>query len=250
MGDRNTKNSIVAISQPSFLPWLGYISIIDAADDFVFLDDVAFSRQSWQQRNRLRGPSGLQWLTVPVKSASRSGQLISETEIDVSLGFPKKHVTTLSQLYGKSPNWKVVGEPIISIFHEAIDHKSLSKLNCSLITFITNWLGIDTRLHLSSQLESELGRTEKLSSLAEGLGASVYLSAPGSEEYLRSEKGSFDRRKIGIELHQFEHPKYQQRFSPFLSHASVVDLIFSESDDPLKILRSGRQDPMKISFFD
>ena len=41
----------IAIMQPTFLPWLGYFSLIKSVDKFVFLDDVQFDRRSWQQRN-------------------------------------------------------------------------------------------------------------------------------------------------------------------------------------------------------
>src|SRR5579862_2650962 len=56
----------VAIAQPTFLPWLGWFDLIDQADLLILLDDVSFSRQSWQQRNRIRGPEGLQYITLPV----------------------------------------------------------------------------------------------------------------------------------------------------------------------------------------
>ena len=44
----------VAISQPTYLPWLGYFDLIDQVDRFVVLDNVQFEKQSWQQRNRIK----------------------------------------------------------------------------------------------------------------------------------------------------------------------------------------------------
>ena len=240
-------SNVVAISQPTFLPWIGYFSLIDACDDFVLLDDVAFSRQSWQQRNRVRGPSGLQWLTVPVSTSKKMGQLIMETEINVAAGFPKKQIETLRQLYVKSRNWETIGELISACLLDAANHKSISVLNCSLISGICNWLGIETRLHLASELKSEAGRSEKLASIVEGFGAKTYLSTPGSVDYLLDEKESFERRGIKVEIHQFEHPTYTQRFEPFISHASIVDLIFSPTTDPLELIRSGRKSPVDIN---
>ncbi|MEM7600815.1 MAG: WbqC family protein, partial [Verrucomicrobiota bacterium] len=38
----------IAISQPTFLPWMGYFNLIAQADIFVFLDDVQYEKQSWQ----------------------------------------------------------------------------------------------------------------------------------------------------------------------------------------------------------
>src|SRR5580704_12957199 len=71
----------VAISQPTYLPWLGYFDLIDQVDVFVLLDNVQFEKQSWQQRNRIKTPTGLQWLTVPVIFRGRFGQLIKDVEI-------------------------------------------------------------------------------------------------------------------------------------------------------------------------
>jgi len=62
----------VAISQPTYLPWMGYFELIDSADTFVYLDSVQFVRQSWQHRNRIKTPTGLQWLTIPSASADAS----------------------------------------------------------------------------------------------------------------------------------------------------------------------------------
>ena len=44
---------MIAISQPTYLPWVGYFALIDSCKKFVFLDDVQFDRRSWQQRNRI-----------------------------------------------------------------------------------------------------------------------------------------------------------------------------------------------------
>ena len=49
---------IVCIMQPTYLPWIGYFDLIDQSDVFVVLDTVAFSRQSWQQRNRIATAQG------------------------------------------------------------------------------------------------------------------------------------------------------------------------------------------------
>lgn len=50
----------VAIAQPTYLPWLGYFDLIDQVDAFVILDHVQFEKQSWQHRNRIKTPTGLQ----------------------------------------------------------------------------------------------------------------------------------------------------------------------------------------------
>ena len=56
----------VAIHQPHYLPWLGYLAKWAAADVFVFLDTVQYTKNGWQNRNRIKTATGPQWLTVPV----------------------------------------------------------------------------------------------------------------------------------------------------------------------------------------
>ena len=58
----------IAISQPTFLPWCGYIALIDYIDEFVFLDNVQFEKRSWHQRNYIKSKSGKLNLTIPVLS--------------------------------------------------------------------------------------------------------------------------------------------------------------------------------------
>ena len=61
----------IMISQPTFFPWLGYFDLISQADQFVILDDVDFSYQSWQHRNNFRTPKGLEIFTISVKEGKK-----------------------------------------------------------------------------------------------------------------------------------------------------------------------------------
>ena len=72
---------MICIVQPTFMPWSGFFALMNQCDTVVLLDSVQFSKQSWQQRNRIRTDKGLEFLSVPVKTAGRFGQKISEVEI-------------------------------------------------------------------------------------------------------------------------------------------------------------------------
>ena len=56
------------ILQPSFIPWRGYFDLIRRCDLFIFYDDVQYDRHGWRNRNRLKTPGGVRWLTIPVRS--------------------------------------------------------------------------------------------------------------------------------------------------------------------------------------
>ena len=71
----------VGIHQPEHLPWLGFFHKMSMSDCFVLLDNVAYSKNDFQNRNRIRTSgtvAGWCWLTVPVLTKGRSGQKISD----------------------------------------------------------------------------------------------------------------------------------------------------------------------------
>ena len=71
---------MLVISQPTFFPWIGYFDLIDQADTFVILDDVKFTKQSWQQRNNFKSDKGLVLFTMPIVS-NKNENLINEISI-------------------------------------------------------------------------------------------------------------------------------------------------------------------------
>src|SRR6516162_5172777 len=72
----------LVVLQPGYLPWLGYFDLLQKADVFVHYDDVQFDKHGWRNRNRVKGPKGAIWLTVPVLHRGRAGQPILDVEID------------------------------------------------------------------------------------------------------------------------------------------------------------------------
>jgi hypothetical protein len=93
----------LVVLQPGYLPWLGYFDLMRRADVFVHYDDVQFDKHGWRNRNRVKGPKGGVWLTVPVRHSGRSGQPIRDVEIDHRQDWERKHVATISQLYARAP---------------------------------------------------------------------------------------------------------------------------------------------------
>jgi hypothetical protein len=57
----------IACVQSNYIPWKGYFDLINLVDEFVILDDVQYTRRDWRNRNKIKTPKGLQWLTIPVK---------------------------------------------------------------------------------------------------------------------------------------------------------------------------------------
>jgi len=233
----------VAISQPTYLPWLGYFDLIDQVDRFVLLDNVQFEKQSWQQRNQIKSATGLQWLTVPVEFRGRLSQQIREVQIrDGSFG--KDHLRAVELAYRRTPFFEE-HYPVLAAYLQSVrDGSLLLDLNLELLKWLLKTMGISTPLFLASQISVEGKRTELLVALCRNLGGDTYLSAPGSAVYLLNEIGIMSQAGIEVLFHGYAHPEYKQRFPPFVPYASALDLLFNEGPRSLEILRSGRREPL------
>ena len=232
----------IAIAQPTFLPWIGWFDLADQVDLMVILDDVSFSKQSWQQRNRMRTTKGLEFLTVPVKTSGRMGQLISDCEL-AALPFVDKLVKSLRINYAKAPFFAESIEGFEAALYDGVASGRLVELNCSLINWMAGQLGITTPMVRASTLGIEGQRGEHVAAICEHMGANRYISPAGSEDYLIEDRLAFDRRDISVVLQAYEHPQYAQCFNPFESHASAVDLIFNTGPTAPQLMRSGRRPP-------
>lgn len=72
----------VAILQSNYIPWKGYFDLIASVDEFILYDDMQYTRRDWRNRNQIKTPQGLQWLTVPVRVKGKYFQKIRETEVE------------------------------------------------------------------------------------------------------------------------------------------------------------------------
>lgn len=226
----------VAISQPTYLPWIGYLDLIDQVDLFVILDNVQFAKQTWQQRNRIRTAAGLQWLTVPVKL--RFGQMINEVEIRDAT-FHLDHLRAIELAYRRAPYFADYFEDLSRKLAEKGSSR-LVDLNVSLLAWIMQALLVKTPLVRASSLGQSGKRTELLANICSELGATKYISPAGSAAYLLAEQEFLTCRGIEVSFHHYEHPVYQQLHQPFTPFASVIDVMFNEGGEALKILRGGR----------
>ena len=228
----------VAIMQPTYLPWSGYFGLMQSVDVFVLLDTVQFARRSWQQRNQIKTANGAQWLSVPVHSKGKRDQLIYEVELDKSSDFAVMHRRSIEMSYAKTPHFKQYAETLLPF----LDNSSplLADLTIDLIMQLKAQLNISTSVLRSSELDGSSVKADLLASLCVQLGATSYLSPPGSKNYL-DESDVFENIGVPVQYYEFKHPEYPQPFGEFIPYMSIVDMLFNCGERSSNLIQSASE---------
>jgi hypothetical protein len=229
---------IVSINQPAYLPWLGYFHRIAASDVHVVLDHVQLEKNSFTNRNKIRTANGWCWLTVPVKTKGRFGDLaIRAVEIE-GAAWRKKHWETIKQSYARAPFFAQYGPAFEALY--ARDWAGLSGLCGEATRLLLDAFGIRTRLMRSSEMDPQGAKDTLVLDLCRKAGATTYLSGALGREYLREEL--FDEAGIRVVYQDYQHPVYTQAhsgaFEPFMA---AVDLLFNHGPEGLAILMRGQR---------
>jgi len=224
---------IVAIHQPQYLPWLGYIGKIIEADVFCYLDNVQFKKNEWQNRNRIKTVNGPQWVTVPVKY--RFPEKINEVTINNTINWQQKHLNALTTNYSKAPYFKAYMEEIMPVYKK--QWSSISDLNINLIETIKHIMGIKKKSVKSSEMNLSNDPTGRLIDICRKFDCTTYLAGAGAENYMDFER--FRREGIIVKVQQFSHPEYTQPFGRFTSHLTVLDLLFNCGPESLEKIEDG-----------
>jgi hypothetical protein len=212
----------VAVIQSNYIPWKGYFDIIHDVDLFVFYDDVQFTKNDWRNRNKIKTPRGVQWLSVPV--GADLNRRICEVELN-DKSWAQKHWKTLEQNYRKAPYFNLYA-PVLRDLYLNTTWNTLSDLNHTLIRWIaTEALSIEVEFRDSREYVLQGERQDRLLALLEQVGATHYVSGPSARSYIEPER--FSER--GIELHYKDYsgyPTYDQLHPPFEHGVTVLDTLF------------------------
>ncbi|MDA0999848.1 MAG: WbqC family protein [bacterium] len=215
---------IVSIHQPAYLPWLGYFHKILRSDVFVLLDTVQLEKNGYTNRNRIRTPSGVQWLTIPLRMKGHTGKTIGEMEINTAVAWMKKHIRTLEQAYGKRPFYPAHA-PEVEALIDAAGGSLLEFLRKMLSHFLETLGMAEKKIILASELEAKDHRSELLLAICREIGADAYLSGAGGRDYL--DVKLFEDVGVEVFFQDFRHPEYDQGYADFAPSMCILDSLFN-----------------------
>ena len=226
---------LLGISQPTFMPWIGYFGFLDKIDKLIFLDDVQFEKRSWQQRNNIKLNKQKHLLTVPVKSKGKFSQKISEVEIlqDKSLEDIRKKIF---HAYKKAKYFEKYYENISDILNKK--HTYLSVLNIELIKFFTKCLNINIKFDYSSNYYLDFNKEQLIFEICKLKNCDEYLSTLGSKNYLDGYH-TIPNTSIKISFFEYNDVEYNQLNKNFIPKLSILDLLLNEGSNSINIIRKG-----------
>lgn len=247
----------VAVTQPNYLPWLGYFELLDQVDVWVSLDNVDLPRRSFVVRNRVKLLDGSPtWLSLRVASCPR-GTSIRDARL-ADREFATRHLRVLRENYREARFLDAHMGWLDGMLIPC--ETSVAAYNERVVRALAERLGVGFAFRRASQLVPDLRGTaqEKIFRVLDALeteagggwaddlpdGAARVTAyhnfATGVEEGLYR-AADFADRGVRLLKQAYDHPAYLQTGADFLPYLSVVDVLLNMGPDALEVIRKGRR---------
>lgn len=232
---------IVSGHQPVYLPWLGLFHKIALCDVFVFMDDVQYLKQDWNNRNRVKGSQGAFWLTVPVQlkksvSLMLKDIILTDEPWDNKNHWQRAHWKSIQSSYARAPYWDDYAGQLEAIYLDK-PWTHLSDLNEAMLKLLLKFLGMDVEMVKGSQMQFSGKKSDLVLDHCRKLNGDFCVLGTHGRGYL--DEASFSRNNIGFHYQDYNHPVYPQKFGGFEPHLSVIDLLFNCGPASGDVLMSG-----------
>jgi WbqC-like protein family len=213
----------LAMHQPNYVPWLGYFHKLASCDTFVYLDAVQFPRgRSFAARNRIKTPSSVTWLTMPVSKPHGSEGRVSYAEVTFGdEGWAAKHLRTVEMSYGRAPYF----DEVFPLYEAGLSGATPLDVNLALLESFAGYIGITSRrVRLSEVLPSFGQKNELIIDLCQVLDADVYVSGTGAgREY--GDEELLAHHGVALRFDEFSPPEYPQLWGDFEAGLSILDVL-------------------------
>ncbi|MES2618320.1 MAG: WbqC family protein [Bacteroidota bacterium] len=223
------------ITQSNYIPWKGYFDSINQVDVFVIYDDMQYTKRDWRNRNYIKTPQGLKWLSIPVEVSGKFTQKINETLIS-DKSWNRSHWESIKQNYKDAACYKDNKDWLENLYMNC-NFDKLTEVNEYFLKGIGDFLGITTTYRRSEEFVLCEDRTQKMVHICVELGATQYFTGPNAKQYIEEDKFS-DK---GVQLNYFDYSgykEYPQLYGPFEHGVSIIDMIMNVGKDTQEYLKT------------
>ncbi|MFF4170199.1 WbqC family protein [Streptomyces sp. NPDC001744] len=184
--DQPASGGLCAIHQPNLFPRLTTLAKLFAADAWIVLDDVQFTRRDYQHRTRLAAledPDRTKWLSIPTHLPQGRQTAIRDALIADPAAARRRTEAMIRQEYRTSPHWSALQtalEPVWAAFDTGRT-ATVAETSTRILLDLLGWSG---RVLTSGRLSARTERSERLADLTAATGAGAYLCGTGGMTYL------------------------------------------------------------------
>ena len=211
------------LMQPYLFPYIGYFQLIRTSDRFVIHDDVQYIRKGWINRNRIIVHAREYLFVFSVKHDDHSKNINERFYTDSFEAEAKKLLKNIDQSYSKAPHHAEVRPLLAEVFGSP--ERNVSRLNTLSITKTCQYLGIDTEILLSSEIEFDksLMAESRVLAVNKKLGSTHYINPIGGTELYS--KPRFQENGMQLSFLESRFRPYEQATPEFLPGLSIIDVM-------------------------
>ncbi len=214
----------LGIMQPYFFPYIGYFSLIQYSDCFVFFDTPQYIRKGWINRNRVLGQNHEPvYINVPVMKTDRSTP-INQIVIANQQSFRETILGQLTVYKRRAPYYTEIIELVREVLYK--EYHDIGELAIESIVRSCEYLNVDLKYDIFSKMEIcpsiKVSKPDEWAlEITKAMGYETYVNPPGGKSF-------FDRnkyREAGIELEFLTAmlPPYNQRNATYIPGLSIID---------------------------
>ncbi len=228
----------VAIMQPYFFPYIGYLQLMDCADTFILYDDVKYIKQGWVNRNRiLRGDAPV-YLTLPVVRGTHKERICEKRLLNPQESL-KDAFAKITRHYRAAPQFDKALEFLEPLFSPNVE--TISNFNIRALGALCRHLGISTELVIASERNygDDVSGQERVLRICEREAATHYVNAIGARASGLYSEEAF--AAAGLELSFLRTDPdlaYDQGGAGFVANLSVIDLLMHNPPERIRRMLS------------
>lgn len=208
----------VVISQPMYLPWAGFLSLMTQADILIWLDDAQFSRGSFTNRVQIATATGSKWLSIPL-AGKGSGLPIRDLQADRA-DWSLSHRELVRQALRGTPHLADALSITDAVAkHETLCDALIASAERCLLACTDNLPG---RMRASTMNVPGSG-SRRVLDLVHAVGGTRYLTGHGAANYL--DHYAFEAEGVVVEYMAYDLLPWPQRHGDFTPYVTSLDLI-------------------------
>jgi len=235
----------IGIMQAYFFPYIGYFQLIDASDEFILYEHVAFRKKTWITKNRIldKGRKLPIEIKIPVINKC-SYKTISEIQINCT-NWKRPLLKSIYFNYKKAAYFNEV-YPLIEKCIQT-DTNSLHDYNSAIIKEICNYLDLKTKIKskneaflkleaslLNDKIIKEEVKSLRIVEICKQQKAHTYINAAGGIELY--DKAYFKKNNLSLFFINTKEYSYNQFNMEFAPHLSIIDVLMHNGKDGTKKL--------------